>query len=305
MTRHDRLDALGVGATVALCATWALSHVAVKIANTGISPAFQSGLRSLGALALLWLWSRLRGVALLGPDGTLALGIAAGAMFAAEFALVYWALAFTDVARGVIHLYTMPFFVALGAHIFVPDERLQRKQVIGLFCAFAGVVIAFSDGLTLPSWRALIGDAMMVGAAALWAATTVLVKATKLVRIDPAKTLAYQLAVSGIVLTPMALLLGERGLFDPTPLVIGSLVFQTAIVACASYLAWFALIRIYPAAILSAFTFLTPLLSLVAGALLLGERVSIALLLALALVAAGIWLVNRPRPAQTLSARIP
>jgi drug/metabolite transporter (DMT)-like permease len=225
MKKHDRLDAFGAAAMTGLCGLWALSHVAVKIANSGISPAFQSGLRSLGALACLMIWARLRGVSLLAPEGTLAVGIAAGAMFAAEFALIFWALAFTDVARGIIILYTTPFFVALGAHYFVPGEQMHRMQFIGLLCAFAGVAIAFSDGLTLPDNRALIGDSMMLGAAALWGATTVLVKASKLSRIDPAKTLAYQLAVSGIVLTPFALLLGERGFFDPTPLVVGSLVF--------------------------------------------------------------------------------
>lgn len=293
--RHDRLDAFGSAATVALCALWALSHVGVKVANAGISPAFQSGLRSLGALACLWLWSWLRGVSLLAQEGTLFIGTLAGAMFATEFALIFWAFVFTDVARGVIILYTTPFFVAIGAHLFVPGEQMQRLQVAGLLCAFAGVVVAFSDGLTLPNYRALIGDAMLLGAAFLWGATTVLIKASKLSTIDPAKTLAYQLAVSGAVLTPMALIAGERGVFDPTPLVVGSLAFQIVIVAFASYLIWFALVRIYPASTLSAFTFLTPLFSLVFGAMLLGERVSVALIAALVFVAFGIWLVNRPR----------
>jgi drug/metabolite transporter (DMT)-like permease len=294
---REHLGVLASAATAGLCAIWSFGHVAIKVTNAGISPAFQSGLRSLGALALLWLWSLMRGVPLLRPDGTLAVGIVAGAMFAAEFALIYWALTFTDVARGVIILYTTPFFVAVGAHLFVPREHLHRRQVAGLLCAFAGVLVAFSDGLTLPSYRALIGDTMMLAAAALWGATTVLVKASKLATIDPAKTLAYQLAVSGIVLTPLALLFGEQGIFDPTLLVVGSLLFQMTIVACASYLAWFALIRIYPASTLSAFTFLTPLFSLVFGAVLLGERVSAALVLSLVLVAFGIWLVNRPRAA--------
>jgi drug/metabolite transporter (DMT)-like permease len=141
----------------------------------------------------------------------------------------------------------------------------------------------------------LIGDVMMLAAAALWGATTVLVKASKLARIDPAKTLAYQLGVSGVLLTPFALALGEEGIFDPTPLVVASLTFQIVIVAAASYLVWFALIRIYPASTLSAFTFLTPLFALLFGAALLGERVSAALVVSLALVAFGIWLVNRPR----------
>lgn len=295
MQKHDRLDAFGSAATLVLCALWALGNVAIKVTNAGISPAFQSGLRSLGALALLFLWSILRKNSLFSRDGTLGVGIAAGAMFAAEFALIYWALVYTDVARGLIILYTAPFFVAIGAHFFVPGEHLHRRQTVGLLAAFAGIIVAFWDGLTLPSWRALIGDSMMLGAAALWGATTVLVKGSALARIDPAKTLAYQLAVSGVALTVGALLLGERGIFDPTPLVVYSMLFQIVIVAFASYLVWFVLIRIYPASTLSAFTFLTPLFALLLGSALLGERVSVALVASLVFVAFGIWLVNRPR----------
>jgi drug/metabolite transporter (DMT)-like permease len=295
MQKHDRLDAFGSAATLVLCALWALGNVAIKVTNAGISPAFQSGLRSLGALAFLLLWSLLRKRSLISRDGTLGVGIAAGAMFAAEFALIYWALVYTDVARGLIILYTAPFFVAIGAHFFVPGEHVHRRQAVGLFAALTGIAVAFWDGLTLPSWRALIGDSMMLGAAALWGATTVLVKGSALARIDPAKTLAYQLAVSGVALTVCSLLLGERGVFDPTPLVVYSLLFQIVIVAFASYLVWFALIRIYPASTLSAFTFLTPLFALLFGAALLGERVSVALVASLVFVAVGIWLVNRPR----------
>ena len=295
MQKHDRLDAFGSAATLVLCALWALGNVAIKVTNAGISPAFQSGLRSLGALALLFVWSMLRKNSLFSRDGTLGVGIAAGAMFAAEFALIYWALVYTDVARGLIILYTAPFFVAIGAHFFVPGEPLHQRQTVGLLAAFAGIIVAFWDGLTLPSWRALIGDSMMLGAAALWGATTVLIKGSALARIDPAKTLAYQLAVSGVALTVGALLLGERGIFDPTPLVVYSMLFQIAIVAFASYLVWFALIRIYPASTLSAFTFLTPLFALLFGSALLGERVSVALVASLVFVAFGIWLVNRPR----------
>lgn len=296
MQRQDRLDAFGSATTVALTALWALSHVAVKVANAGISPAFQSGLRSLIALACLMAWTQVRGIRMFERDGTLILGTLCGVMFATEFALIFWALVYTDVARGAIILYTTPFFVALGAHFFVPGERMHKWQVVGLFCAFMGIVIAFSDGLTLPDRSAMIGDAMMLVAATLWASVTVVIKASRLAKIEPAKTLAYQLAVSGVALTPFALLFGEPGIFNPTPLVLGSLAFQAIVVAFASYLVWFALIRIYPASTLSAFTFLTPLFGLVFGASLLGERVSTALIVSLVLVAVGIWLVNRPRP---------
>jgi len=295
MNRRDRLDPLAMAATTTLCALWGFQQVAIKVTNAGISPAFQSGLRSIGALALLVAWCRFRGVSLLARDGTLQVGVLAGLLFAAEFALIYWSLEFTEVARSIIFLYTAPFFVAFGAHYFVQGEKLHPTQIVGLLCAFAGVLLALWDGLSLPSSRAVIGDCMMLGAAILWAATTVLIKGSKLARIDPARTLGYQLAVSGVALTVLAPLFGEAGIISLTPLVIASLAYQTVIVAFASYLSWFALMRIYPASTLSAFTFLTPIFAMFFGAALLGERLSIALGIALAFVAFGIWLVNRPR----------
>ncbi|HLL29085.1 MAG TPA: DMT family transporter [Xanthobacteraceae bacterium] len=295
MSPKDRLDPLAAATTAALCASWGFQQVTIKIANSAISPAFQSGLRSLGALLLLVLWCAARGIRLFARDGTLMMGLLVGAMFAAEFALIYWSLVFTEVARSIIFLYTAPFFVALGAHYFVPGERLWNLQIAGLVCAFAGVILALYDGLSLPSSRAFIGDGMMLIAAVLWAATTVAIKGSALVRIDPAKTLAYQLAVSGLALTALAPLFGEKGVIAITPAVIAAMAYQIIAVAFASYLVWFALMRTYPASTLSAFTFLSPVFAMIFGATLLGERVSPLLAAALAFVAFGIWLVNRPR----------
>jgi drug/metabolite transporter (DMT)-like permease len=73
-----------------------------------------------------------------------------------------------------------------------------------------------------------------------------------------------------------------------------SIVFQTVIVCFASYLLWFWLIRHYPATQLSSFTLLTPVFGLMGGVLLLGEPMTLRLLVALAAVAGGIALVNRP-----------
>ncbi len=305
MNQRDRLDPLAMAATAILCALWGFQQVAIKVANAGISPAFQSGLRSLGALVLLVGWCWFRGIRLFERDGTLQAGLLAGGMFAAEFALIYWSLVFTEVARSIIFLYTAPFFVALGAHYFVPGEKLRPTQVAGLLCAFAGVLLALWDGLSLPSSRAIVGDFMMLGAAILWAATTVLIKGSKLARIDPARTLGYQLAVSGVALTLLAPIFGEAGIFALTPLAIASLAYQIVIVAFASYLSWFALMRIYPASTLSAFTFLTPIFAMIFGAVLLGERMSLALGIALGFVAFGIWLVNRPRTIQRAALNSP
>jgi drug/metabolite transporter (DMT)-like permease len=298
LDRRSHLDALAAGTMVALCAIWGFNQTAIKVANAGgIPPVMGAGLRSAGAALLLWAWAAVRGQPLFGRDGTLAAGILAGIGFAAEFLLIYWGLSFTSASRGAVFLYMMPFVVALGMHWLVPSERLDRAKAAGLVCAFSGIVAAFAEGLVLPDGRQWLGDAMLLGAAVMWGGTTLLCRVTSLARVSAAKTLFYQLAVSALLLPVLSVALGEPAL-EPSRLAWASLAFQTLVVAFASYLGWFWLITRYPATKLSAFSFLTPLFGMGFGALLLGERITPSLMLAAALVAAGIWLVNR-RPSHT------
>ncbi len=292
--RRQHLDALAMTLMVALCALWGLNQVAAKVANAGISPVLQAGLRSGGSVLLLLGWCRWRGISLFDADGSLKAGIGAGSLFAAEFALIYWGLEYTPASRAVVFLYTAPFVVALGLHWLVPAERLTRVQALGLVAAFGGILLAFGDNLSLPDGRQMIGDAMLLVAAVMWGGTTVLVRTTRLATIAPAKTLFYQLGVSALALPIASLALGERGIIgQPSALVWISLAGQIVVVAFASYLTWFWLISRYPATRLSAFSFLTPLFGMMFGAWLLGERITWGLGGAMALVAAGIWLVNR------------
>ncbi|MFH1992098.1 MAG: DMT family transporter [Pseudomonadota bacterium] len=281
-----------------LCVSWGLQQVAIKVAIHGVSPLLQSGIRSVGATVLIRILMAVRSEPVLEKDGTLWWGIAAGILFASEFILIYWGLEFTNASRAVIFLYMSPFVVALGAQLFIPGEDLRRIQVLGLCCAFAGIIVAFRESLSFPTHRMLIGDAMLAGAAVIWGATTVLIKASPLGRVKPSKVLLYQLAVSAVVLPLASLARGEPGIILMTPLIAGCLVYQTVWVAFITYLAWFWLIRHYPPSRLASFTFLTPLFGVLAGGLLLNEPITSALLLALFLVGIGIYLVNRPLPVE-------
>ena len=281
-----------MGLLLSLCAIWGFTQVTIKVANEGMSPLLQAGLRSAGSALLLWAYALARRVPLFERDGSLGFGLTIAALFAGEFVFLYWGLVFTTAARGILVIYTSPFVVALGAHWFIPGERLHARRIAGLACAFAGLVLAFADALTLPTWRELVGDGLELLAAVLWGATTVVVKASRL-RLSPHKTLFYQLAGSAPMLLALAWLTGEVGLTRPTALVLGALAYQIVVVAFASYLAWFWLLTRYPAAPLAAFSFWTPIFGMLASWLLLGEPVTAALGVAMVFVATGIYLVSR------------
>jgi drug/metabolite transporter (DMT)-like permease len=105
--------------------------------------------------------------------------------------------------------------------------------------------------------------------------------------------LLYQLVVSALLLLGAALAAHVPLPTHVSTLAWASLAFQVVIVTFVSYLVWFWLIRHYPATRLSSFTMLTPIFGLLLGAALLAEPITVRLLLALAAVASGIFLVNR------------
>ena len=286
------LDLRAVVALVVLCASWGLAQVATKVTLYGIPPALQMGGRSLIAAALVFLWCVIRRKPVFDSDRTLWPGLAAGALFAGEFLALFWGLGMTTASRGVLFLYLAPFVVALLAH-FSLGEPLSARKLIGLFCAFMGLVLAFSDSLSFPSRDALLGDALCLLAAVFWGLTIVLVKGSALAHVAPEKTLLYQLAVSAVVGFLVAALIGEEIVLGRAVAVMPAFLYQAIWVAAITYVAWFALIRDYPASLLSSFTFLTPLFGVAFGAALLNETVSPYLAGALLLVAAGIYLVNR------------
>lgn len=295
--RKTHLDTLAVVAVVVCCFLWGLNQVAAKAALPEIAPLWQATARSIVGALLVWGWSRWRGIALFERDGTWPGGLVAGALFAAEFICIFVGLQFTTASRMVVFIYISPFVVALGMPRIARAERLAPLQMGGLLLAFAGVAWAFAEGFTTPAAgpHQLLGDALGVLAGVLWGATTLAIRASKLTSARAEKTLLYQLAVSGVLLLGAALASGAPLPARLSPLAWASIGFQVVIVTFMSYLAWFWLIRSYPATRLASFTLLTPVFGLLMGAVLLSEPITTRLVAALGAVALGIVLVNRRR----------
>lgn len=291
------LDLFAVSLLTLMCVCLAVGQVAMKVANSGISPLFQAGLRSICGAVLLGLWAWWRGVKLFEDDGIWAPAVACSLFFAAEFAFLYPGLERTTVARAVILLYTSPFVVAVGAHFLVPGDRLTAAKLAGLLLAFAGVAVVLL-------WReapagsgpgpTLAGDLLCLAGAFAWGALTLVIKTTRLATARAERVTFLQCAISGPVLIALSLELGELGIVDPNPTVLGAFAFTVVFVAFFVFTTTTWLFQSYPASRVMAFLMLTPLFGVVAGHVLLGEAIGPSLLAGLALVVAGLWLVNRP-----------
>jgi drug/metabolite transporter (DMT)-like permease len=279
-----------------LCLTWGFNQIAVKLVLPDIPPMLQAAVRSMGALPVLFIIGTLRGVKFFERDGTLAAGLVAGLMFGVEFVLIYQGLRFTPASRSVVFLYTAPFFVALGSYQ-VLGERLSSSQWLGLAVSFAGVALAIGVPQPDVDSKVLLGDLMIVGGAALWAATTLVAKSTRLRFAAPEKALGYQVATSIPILGAAAYLFGESITHQPSPLSLTLMAFQAVWVVGTTFTLWFALVKAYSASKLSAFTFITPLFGVIASYFIMHDSLSLAFGAAALLVIAGLFLVNRPSAA--------
>src|SRR6185312_10400450 len=97
-----------------LCVSWGFNQIAVKLTLPDVPPMLQAFIRSAGALPVMLLAGKLRGVKFFVRDGSLVPGMAAGLLFGIEFVMIFAGLTMTSASRAAVFLYTAPFFVAFG-----------------------------------------------------------------------------------------------------------------------------------------------------------------------------------------------
>ena len=246
------LDAFAASLTFALCIVWGFNQVVVKLALPEVGPIAQTGIRSAIGVACVATYALLAKRRVFEIDGTEAAGILAGVLFTAEFIALFESLRFTTAARATVFIYAAPFLVALGAAFLLKDERLKPIQWAGLSLAFVGVACGLA-GQT--PGGTLVGDALALLAAALWGATTIVIKATPLRRVDPLKVLLYQIAVATVATPPLVYAFGETAPSHLSTATVASLLWRGVAVVGVSYALWFWTLTNYAAAQLSAFTF--------------------------------------------------
>lgn len=287
--KKERIDSLGATLLLGFSALLGLNQVLIKFVNAGLAPIFQAGLRSVCAFFVVLLFARLLGRRLSVTDGSLAPGIVIGALFAFEFMLLFQALDFISVSRASVLFYTMPFWVTLAAHVLIPGERITILKSIGLMFALIGVALTLIFNTS--GEPSLVGDLFCLVAASAWAAIAIIIRTTKLQRASPEMQLLYQLGVSAPVLLLMAVWAGDL-LREPNAVIWSVFAFQVIVVVSIGFLTWFWVLSIYPIANMAVFSFLAPVFGVFFGWLLLDEKITLSIILALIFIAAGIVLVN-------------
>ena len=209
--------------------------------------------------------------------------------------LVLFGVQQLPAGRSAILAFTMPIWATMIAAVML-HEPLSRRKLFGLALGAAGLAVLLGDQIGVMR-KAPLGALMILGAAITWAFGTVLLR-------------KWQLPIAQNTLSGWMMLLGWlplavlAPLFDPQPwsAEFGNLsargwfavAYNVFLAGTLAHWAWFTLARTLPVAVSSLSSLPVPVVGVISGILLLGERPGPQEWLALALVVTALFVVLFP-----------
>ena len=276
-------------AFVLLVVFWGSAFSVVKVGLDFSPPMIFAGLRTLlGGLAMLLVAMVWGGDPHLKRDWPIFLLLAA---FNVVFFIGFQTSAILYLPSGTaaVLVYLQPILVGLLAW-FILGEPLSAAKVLGLVLGFSGIV-AVSAG-SFSGTISPIGVVFGVSSAFFWALGTVFFKRYE-GRISTMWAVALPFVIGGAVLTVFGTAIESWSNVDFSGPLFASLAYVSLVGIATAWLLWFGLIRAGEASRVAAYVFFVPLVGIAAGAIFLGEQLTLSLLIGAALIVAGIYLVNR------------
>lgn len=246
--------------------------------DTAIDPAAFTGIRLVSGALTLWLVVRLRRKAT-APEGSWRSGFALFA-YAATFSLAYRTL---SAGTGALLLFGA-VQMSMLAMAMLRGERLRGRQIAGIVCAFAGLVILYLPGLSAPP---LGGSLLMACAGTAWGIYSLRGKGVT----DPIAASAgnflraapFALALAAAAILHSGIALDAAGVTDA--------LLSGILTSALGYVIWYTALRGLRATSAATVQLAVPVVAAVGGALWLREMPEPRLALAALAILGGIALV--------------
>lgn len=290
------MEPIGLTSTIVLLAVSLVrgGHmVSMKFALTVFSPLWTAASRTLLAALTVGIWAYQRPIPIRPPTQEWRPLVVTGLGFAIQIAMINYGADLTSPAYAVVLLNSNPIFANLIAHFFVPADRLSFSRALGLVISFGGICVVFlgtpeAHLARNPFW----GNLVLVMTAALIGGRTVYNQRV-LQWIEPGRCAFWQLSLSSPCLIIGALVTGYEQRLPVTWVPLVALAYQGILVAGVCFTVWVYLLRRHSPGSLTVFSFTVPIFGVVASAWFFKEPLTVDLLIGVAAVAGGIWLVAR------------
>lgn len=282
----SRLAAIALFASIVVA--WGITWTVAKLIVMEVPPFWMSAIRSAVATVGLGALLLARGQMIIPKRGDWAVIVMIAIPHMIVFSvLMSYGLMHVPVGRSVVLAYTTPLWVALGAWPFL-KERIPPARALGIGLGLAGLAFLFNPlAFDWSDANALFGNAMLLLSALSWSVSILYTRAHRWVS-SPFQLVFWQALLATIILTALAPLIeGAPGFaFSPR---LAALFAYTGLVGTA-YAFWALAIvnRALPASTTALGILATPVVGIAGSALFLGESLDLPLLLAAAMILAGI-----------------
>jgi drug/metabolite transporter (DMT)-like permease len=281
----------------ALCFIWGSTWLAIKIGLEFLPPFLFAGIRFATATVCLLVLTKMLHARIPTTRSSWGVMLFLGVFqIGLPYGLVFWAEQYVSSGLAAVLFATMPFFVVIFAHLLV-EEKLTRLKALGVVASFAGLTLIFWKDLAVPQgWAAntpLYGSLAVVGSAVSGALANVVGK-QHADEIDPASNVLIQALIGSIMLTSLGLIT-ERG----TPLnftltSVLAILYLGIVGSALAFVGMYWLLTKTTATNVSLITFITPILALLLGWLVLQEVPGPSVGVGAMLILAGVYLTVKP-----------
>jgi drug/metabolite transporter (DMT)-like permease len=271
---------------------WGTTWLAIRIGLETVPPFLSAGIRCLGAAAVLYALVRFRRLPVPMTQTAWKVYFSLGILtIAIPFALIYWGQQFIPTGLSSILFGAFPFWVALLSHFMLSNERMTITKAVAITLGFAGVVIIYYAETAIADPRAFLGMSAVVVSVILQALALVLIKKHG----DPVSPMSMNfvgMTMGGTLLVLLSLVAeGGQPVTWTTPAVI-SLLYLTLVGSVITFVAYYWLLKKIDAVYVSLSSFINPIVAVVLGAVILGERMPPTVFTGAGLVMLGLLVAN-------------
>ncbi len=274
---------------LALVAMWGSAFMFMKIGVATVAPATLVASRlALGAL-ILYAVMRARGLGL-PPPGRRWLPLVALAILGncVPFFLIAWGQQTIDSALAGILISVMPLATMVLAHFFVAGERMTRHRAAGFAIGFAGIVVLMGPAALTGLGGQALAEIAVLGGALCYAGNSVLARLTIATDFLVASTAV--LIAASVLMVPVALLVDHPWATAPTAGSIAAIIWLGVGPTALATILYFRLIAAAGPTFMAIVNYLSPVVALLAGMTLMGERPGTTAVTGLLLILLGIAL---------------
>ena len=275
-----------------ICLIWGTTWLAIRSSLESLTPFLSAGLRFTSASILLLVFLKIKKIHIQKDKRSIQLYFVLILFwYFIPYGLVYWAEQFIPSGLASVLFAIEPFFIVLFSYFYISSEKISLFNFSGIVLGFAGILVIYSDTLSLNYTSYTLGISAIVLSACLQAINAVIIKKYG-GHLDPLSMNFIPMLFAGIMLSILGFFIEDMSKVKFDLSAVGSVLYLALFGSIIANTSFYWLLKRINVVILSLISFITPIIALYVGWVFYNEKLSSNELIGSLLVLAGLLWAN-------------